>query len=59
MADRFLPKKKVRKLTTAPAWFTDKAQRVSALSKPCIALHCNHRVRQRDKAKQALPRARR
>ncbi|NJR41756.1 MAG: hypothetical protein HC767_02915, partial [Akkermansiaceae bacterium] len=37
MADRFLPNKTLRKSTTTPAWFTDKAQRVSTFSKLGIA----------------------
>eukprot|EP00965_Chrysotila_dentata_P188287 6172647-Pleurochrysis_carterae.AAC.1 len=32
-ADCFLPIKTLRKTTTTPAWFTDKAQRVSTFSK--------------------------
>eukprot|EP00965_Chrysotila_dentata_P109524 3620079-Pleurochrysis_carterae.AAC.1 len=37
MADRFLPNKTLRKSTTTPAWFTDKAKRVSTFSKLGIA----------------------
>eukprot|EP00965_Chrysotila_dentata_P042752 1419382-Pleurochrysis_carterae.AAC.1 len=33
MADRFLPNKTLRKPTTTPAWFTDKAQRTSPYTK--------------------------
>eukprot|EP00965_Chrysotila_dentata_P123059 4067608-Pleurochrysis_carterae.AAC.1 len=37
MADHFLPNKTLRKSTTTPAWFTDKAQQASTLSKLGIA----------------------
>eukprot|EP00965_Chrysotila_dentata_P096371 3184657-Pleurochrysis_carterae.AAC.2 len=33
MADRFLPNKTLRKPTTTPAWFTNKAQRTSTYTK--------------------------
>eukprot|EP00965_Chrysotila_dentata_P254181 6211789-Pleurochrysis_carterae.AAC.2 len=55
MADRFLPNKRLRKLTTTPAWFTEKAQRVRTLSKLGIAATESDS----DEARQALPRARR